>query len=108
MPGTSKPTLSQHILLADDCQVNDLAQFCCDPFEFCILTIIPTFCLGDFDVTPTSYRHLLLESVCTGKPPVIIGPTLLHYKRVISDLPVSCIIIGWTEGTVGSSPCLWN
>jgi len=96
------------ILLADDCQVNDLARFCCDPFEFCILTVNPTFCLGDFDVTPTSYHHLLLESVCTGKPPVIIGPTLLHYKRVISDIPVLCIIIGWTEERVGSSQCLWN
>ena len=64
--------------------------------------------LGDFDVMPTSYRHLLLESVCTGKPPVIIGPTLLHYKRVISDIPVLCIIIDWTEERVGSSPRLWN
>ena len=68
------------IFLADDGQVNDLARFCCDPLEFCILTVNPTFCLGDFDVMPTSYRHLLLESVCTGKSPVIIGPTLLHYK----------------------------
>ena len=63
------------IFLADDGQVNDLARFCCDPLEFCILTVNPTFCLGDFDVMPTSYRHLLLESVCTGKPPVIIGPS---------------------------------
>ena len=97
------------ILLADDCQVNDLARFCCDPFEFCVLTIDPTFCLGDFDVTPTSYRHLLLESVHTGKPPVIIGPTLFHYKRVISDTPVFFYItIDWTEERVGSSECLWN
>ena len=69
------------ILLANDRQVNDLARFCCDPFEFCVLTVNPTFCLGDFDVTPTSYHHLLLESVRTGKPPVMIGPTLVHYKK---------------------------
>jgi len=42
---------------------------------------LPSFCSGDFDVTPTSYRHLLLESVRTGKPPVMIVPTLVHYKK---------------------------
>ena len=69
------------IMLANDRQVNGLARFCCDPFKFCVLTVDPTFCLGDFDVTPTSYHHLLLESVRTGKPPVMIGPTLVHYKK---------------------------
>lgn len=68
-------------MLANDRQVNDLAGYCCDPFEFCVLAVDPTFCLGDFDVTPTSYHHLLLESVRTGKPPVMIGPTLVHYKK---------------------------
>ena len=92
------------LMLANDRQVNGLARFCCDPFKFCVITVDPTFCLGDFDVTPTSYHHLLLESVRTGKPPVIIGPTLLQYKRVISDIPVFCIIIGWTEERVGSMP----
>ena len=33
------------ILLANDHQVNDLARFCCDPFEFCVLTVDPTFFL---------------------------------------------------------------
>lgn len=42
------------ILLANDRQLNDLARFCCDGFEFCVLTVNPTFCLGDFDVTPIS------------------------------------------------------
>jgi len=45
-----------------------------------VLTVDPTFCLGDFDVTPTTYRHLLLQCVRTGKPPVMIGPCLIHYK----------------------------
>ena len=49
------------ILLANDRQVNDLARLCCDPFEFCVLTVDHTFCLDDFDVTPTLYHHLLLE-----------------------------------------------
>lgn len=69
------------ILLVNDRQLNDLSRFSCNPFQFCILTVDPTFCLGDFDVTPITYRHLLLESIRTGKPPVMIGPTLIHYKK---------------------------
>ena len=69
------------IVLASDQQLMDLVRFCSDPFESCILTVDPTFCLGAFDVTPITYRHLLLESVRTGNPPVMIGPTLIHYKK---------------------------
>lgn len=68
-------------LLASDRQLTDLSRFCCDPFESCVLTVDPTFCLGQFDVTPITYRHLLLESLRTGKPPVMIGPSLVHYKK---------------------------
>lgn len=69
------------VLVANDRQLTDLSRFCCDPFESCVLTVDPTFCLGEFDVTPVTYRHLLLQSVRTGKPPVMIGPTLVHYKK---------------------------
>ena len=62
------------ILLASDRQLNDLCRFCCDPFETCVLTIDPTFSLGDFDVTPATYRHLLLQCVRSGNSPVMIGP----------------------------------
>ena len=46
---------------------------------FCVLTVDPTFSLGDFDVTPTTYRHLLLVSKLTGKPPVAVGHSLQEY-----------------------------
>lgn len=69
------------ILLASDHQLNDVSRFCCDPFDYCVLTVDPTFSLGDFDVTPTTYRHLLLECRRSGKPPVMIGPTLIHYRK---------------------------
>ena len=69
------------VILASDVQLNDIARFCCDPFEFSVLTIDPTFSLGDFDVTPTTYRHLLLECNRSKKPPVTIGPTLIHYRK---------------------------
>ena len=69
------------IIVASDRQLNDVAQFCCGPFESCVLTIDPTFNLGEFDVTPATYRHLLLETCRTKKPPVMIGPILIHYTK---------------------------
>jgi len=63
------------ILIAKDYQLDDLVRFSTNSTEHCILTIDPTFSLGDFDVTPITYRHLLLET----KTPV--GPILVHYKK---------------------------
>ena len=51
------------IILANDSQLKDLIRFCTSPSHFGILTVDPTFCLGNFDVTPITYRHLLLTSV---------------------------------------------
>ena len=66
------------IVLATDQQLFDIERFCCNPTEFSVLTVDPTFSLGDFDVTPTTYRNLLLQ--CK-KSPVMLGPTLIHYKK---------------------------
>ena len=68
-------------VLARDRQLDDLVRFCTNPSVFSILTVDPTFNLGAFDVTPTTYRHLLLESVRSGSPPVLIGPTMVHYHK---------------------------
>ena len=68
------------IVLATEQQLIDIERFCCQS-PFCVLTVDPTFSLGDFDVTPTTYRHLLLVSKRTGKPPVAVGPTMVHYKK---------------------------
>lgn len=68
-------------VLARDHQLDDLERFCTDPSTFSVLTVDPTFNLGEFDVTPTTYRHLLLESTRSGSPPVFIGPTMVHYRK---------------------------
>ena len=39
------------IVVATDLQLNDLNRFCCWQEKFDILTVDPTFCLGDFDIT---------------------------------------------------------
>ena len=50
-----------------------------------MLTVDPTFCLGDFDVTPITYRHLLLETRRGGQTPVFLGPILVHYRKTFSS-----------------------
>ena len=69
------------IVVSTDRQLQDLSRFCCNSFEFCPLTVDPTFCLGSFDVTLITYRHLLLQSKRYGNPPIFIGPCCIHYKK---------------------------
>ena len=69
------------VVVASDSQLNDLVRFCTSPFEFSALTVDPTLCLGDFDVTLITYRDLLLETKRLRQPPVIVGPALIHFKK---------------------------
>ncbi len=66
------------IVLADDRQLQDLVRFCTSSFDFGVLTVDPTFSLGAFDVTPISYRHLVLETTHYSHPLVFLGPVLTH------------------------------
>ena len=74
-------TTDPAIVIADDVQIKDLVRFCTSNAEFGILTIDPTFSLGEFDVTPIAYRQLLLETKRNGNIPVFLGPMLIHYKK---------------------------
>lgn len=69
------------VVLAEDYQIKDIERFCTSSIElnFGILTVDPTFFLGEFDVTPLTYRHLLLVTKRNGKSPAFIGPVLIHY-----------------------------
>ena len=69
------------IIVATERQLNDLVRFCTPSNQFSILTVDPTFCLGDFDVTVITYRHMMLTSRQTGSPPAMIGPLMIHYKK---------------------------
>lgn len=73
------------IVLADDQQLADLQRFCTSSLDFGVLTVDPTFSLGDFDVTPITYRHLLLETRRSGQTPVFLGPILVHYKKTFAS-----------------------
>ena len=77
----TRPSPEPAFVLARDRQLDDLVRFCTVADDFSILTVDPTFNLGDFDVTPTTYRHCLLESARSGNSPVLIGPTMIHYRK---------------------------
>jgi hypothetical protein len=68
-------------ILCTDQQLGDMERFCCDPNEFAIMGIDPTFNLGDFNVTPIVYQHLLVEHRRSGQSPWMLGPILIHYKK---------------------------
>ena len=72
------------IVVAVDRQLDDLVRFCTDDAEFGILTVDPTFSLGAFDVTVTTYRHLMLKCRRTRNYPAFIGPVLIHFKKSFS------------------------
>ena len=59
----------------------DLSRFCCSSAHNHPLSVDPTFNFGKFEVTPYSYKHLLLTSKRTNEPPVFIGPTAIHYSK---------------------------
>ena len=56
-------------------------RFCTSDIDFSYLSVDPTFNFGNFSVTPTSYRNLLLKSRKTGKTPVFIGSTFIHHTK---------------------------
>ena len=45
------------LVLATDQQLNDVVKFFTSPDEFTVITVDPTFNLGDFDVTPLTYPY---------------------------------------------------
>ena len=77
----TRPSPEPAFVLVRDRQLDDLVRFCTVADDFSILTVDPTFNLGDFDVTPTTYRHCLLESARSGNSSVLIGPTMIHYRK---------------------------
>ena len=66
-------------VLASDWTLNDLDRFCTK--QGCtVFCINPTFSLGDFSVTVTTYRHLMLHN-SDEKCPVMMGPILIHKQK---------------------------
>lgn len=72
------------IVVALDRQLDDLVKLCTNPQHFGIMTVDPTFCLGDFDVSVITYQHLFLQCRRTTNHPVFISPVMVHYRKTFS------------------------
>lgn len=68
-------------ILATDQQLHDLVRFGTNPSNFSVLSVDPTFSLGDFSVTCITYRHLLVIDPRTGQSPIMLGPVLVHQSK---------------------------
>lgn len=71
-----------------DKQLNDIRKFCCNNVYWSALQVDPTFDLGQFSVTTSQYKNLLLVNHRTGEHPSMIGPLLVHYKKSKSSFNV--------------------
>ena len=71
-------------VLFSDSIISNLERFLTNPQEYSIFNADTTYNLGDFYVTPTTYQHLLLESIRSGKHPTFIGPILIHQRKNFS------------------------
>ncbi len=58
-------------------QFYDISRFCSNPLQFYPLGIDTTFNLGEFYVTPTAYKCLILENADNEKSPTLVGLTLI-------------------------------
>ena len=97
------------IVLADDTQITDMVRFCTSSIEFGILTVDPTFSLGEFNVTPITCRHLLLETKRNGNTPVFLGTVLVHYRKNFgTDVCAFCIHSVWLITSTSRCTGFWN
>lgn len=58
-----------------------LARFCCNAVRFSIMGIDPTFNLGNFFVTVTTYKHLMVKRKSNNEHPVFPGPCFIHMQQ---------------------------
>ena len=80
------------VMLAFDWTLDNLVRFCTPSTSFSILGINPTFSLGDFDLTVTTYRHMLLTSKDdVRKHPTLIGPLFVHVKKLLKHIISLCL-----------------
>ncbi len=110
-----EPKYVCHVYITDF-QLTNIERFCSSTDGFCLLSVDPTFNLGDFYVTVTNFCNLLLKNQTTGKNPVMIRHMLVHQCQLVSSYrfcassPVSrkpCLSCLKAHGTDGKE-CLYS
>ena len=87
-------------VLCFDWSLNDIEKFCTGD-RHTVLSVDPTFNLGDFDVTVTTYRHLMLTNA-SGNHPVMMGPLFIHQCKKFNTYHF------FASSLVGLRPALAN
>ena len=87
---SSPPIVSSPFLaLSFDRTMDNLERFCTDTNLPNVLTFDPTFNLGQFDVTVTTYKHPLLvfryPSEHSSEHPNLIVPVLIHQRKQFNN-----------------------
>ena len=70
------------VIMACDHQIAEVEAFCTNPDYHCVLGIDPTFNLGHFNLTVTTYKQLQLVK-SNGEHPTFVGPLFLHFRLLI-------------------------
>ncbi len=85
-------------VLATNQQLIDLERFCCGQNSTSVLSVDPTFNLGSFYVTPTTYQNLMIENDKRTHP-LHLGPILIHHTKTLrpfhyfSSTIISCELL---------------
>ena len=78
------------VFIAADRSLDNLVRFCTkDSAQPSILTFDPTFSLGAFDVTVSTYKHPLIvfrnPNEHTSRHPNLLGPILIHQRKQFAN-----------------------
>ena len=71
------------VTMVMDYQLSELEAFCTNPHHHCVFGIDPTFDLGPFNVTVTTYKQFQLVK-SNGEAPTFIGPLFIHYRKTFA------------------------
>ena len=72
---------SPSCVLTTDAQLANIQRFCNVPGEACVLGIDPTFNLGKFYVTVTTYTYLHVENRISHLSPTFFRPMFVHTEK---------------------------
>lgn len=81
-------------------QLKDVACFVSNPDVFSILTADTKYNLGEFYMTLTTYKHLMLEDITSHKHITIAGPILVHQRKDLGLL--TTLLAHWSVLTRSS------
>ena len=71
----------------------DLSRFCTSETRSHPFSVDPTFNFGRFEVTPFSYKHLLLKLKRTKDFSVFVGPTAVHYSKSKTVFKIASAVV---------------